>query len=144
MSWWSRLSEIIETRGITPEHLSQVSGVPLKSIYGYLKGSVENPRGDVLRRLASAAKTTESYLRYGNAQTAVAITTVKKIPLIKLNAFASIQVPGDAMSAWDGVSEVTAPNNLADGCYAVEITDESGANEFRIGDHLICDPHAPP
>jgi SOS-response transcriptional repressor LexA len=142
MTWWQRLAEIIETRGITPEHLAEVSGVPIKSVYGYLKGSVENPRGDVMRRLAAAARTTESYLRYGAATAPVAAASIRKIPLIKLNAFATLQVPSDHMSAWDGVSEVIAPSDTGDRCYAVEITDESGSPEFRVGDFLICDPTA--
>lgn len=142
MTWWQRLAKILETRGITPEHLAQVSGVPIKSIYGYLKGSVENPRGDVLRRLAAGAMTTEAYLRYGNSPAITAPPTIKKIPLLKMSAFATLQVPGDHLSAWDGATEVIVPPTTPDGCYAVEIEDESNSPEFSVGDYLICDPQA--
>lgn len=142
-TWWERLALIIQSRGITPERLADESGIPLKSIYGYLKGVVDNPRGNVIARLAQAAGTTEAYLRYGSNASQTHAAVLRKIPLIKLNAFATIQMPNDYMLAWDGVSEVTAPNNLSEQCYAVEITDESGGDEFKCGDILICDPVAP-
>lgn len=142
MTWWERLAQIIDTRGLTPERIASVSGVPLKSVYGYLKGDVANPRGDVMRRLAVAVGTTEAYLRYGTAGNSERSSAVRKIPLIKLNAFATLVVPADAMSAWDGVSDVIVPMDVHDGCYAVEITDDSGGSEFRAGDVLICDQSA--
>ena len=67
MTWWERLSLEMSARNLSPEDVASRSGVPVKSVYGYLKGDVENPRGDTLRRLANAVHMSEQQLRYAGA-----------------------------------------------------------------------------
>ncbi|MCL4743794.1 MAG: helix-turn-helix domain-containing protein [Burkholderiaceae bacterium] len=66
--WAQNLDRWRLLRGMTTEELSDAADVNLKSLYGYLKGEVHNPRGDTLQRLADALGTTEEELRFGSPQ----------------------------------------------------------------------------
>jgi SOS-response transcriptional repressor LexA len=65
MSWNERLRALVKELGLTMAELERRSGVPYDSINKYLRGEVENPRGDTLDRLAKALGTTVVYLRTG-------------------------------------------------------------------------------
>ena len=65
MTWWERLKKTMEARGLSPEEVAKHANVSVTSLYGYLRGDVAQPRGDAVARLARAAHTTESALRYG-------------------------------------------------------------------------------
>lgn len=65
MKWNERLKRIVEGKNISMAELHRRSGVPYDSINKYLRGDVDNPRGDAMARLAEAVGTTETYLRTG-------------------------------------------------------------------------------
>ncbi|NDB67351.1 MAG: LexA family transcriptional regulator [Methylocystaceae bacterium] len=65
MIWWDRLKYLMEEGKLSMAELSRRSEIPYDNLAKYMKGKVDNPRGDTLRRLAEAVGTTEYYLRGG-------------------------------------------------------------------------------
>lgn len=65
MKWNERLKRLVEDQGLSMAELHRRSEVPYDSINKYLRGEVDNPRGDAMEKLARAVGTTETYLRTG-------------------------------------------------------------------------------
>ena len=139
MRWWERLSKIIEARDLLDEQVAKDARVPVKSLYGYLKGEVDNPRGDVVQRLARAVQTSEQALRYGDTPAHVPL---RRVPLLDMSKLGTLKANQDPLSVWDGISYATVPGDVRDGAFAVALTDNSGEPEFQEGDLIICDPAA--
>lgn len=140
MEWWQRFAKLVETRGLTPERIADATGIPVKSIYGYMKGVVRNPRGDVAQRLAAVFGLTEQELRYG---VQFKIVNLKRIPLLDLNKLGTLNAGESPLSVWDGVSVVSVPAaDVSEQAFGVTLTDDSGAPTFSNGEIIICDPLA--
>lgn len=146
MQWWERLKILMDRDGWSVEALEAKSGVHAKSIYGYLNPSpgrtpVANPRGDTLKKLASALNVTEQYLRFGpDMKTAAPLS--KNIPLLDMNKLGTLKTKTDPMVVWDKVSTMPVSQDVPNGCFGVSIVDESGMPDFKPGETLICDPSA--
>lgn len=138
MTWWERLRAELKRRGKTIRWLADESGVPEKSVYGYLRGDVDNPTGDIMFKLAQAVGWTESQLRYGIASD-LAID-LKPIPLITLEQLGKLRIGQDHMAVWDQVSVVAVPMETPTAAFGVTLNDESGEPDFHDGDVLICVP----
>lgn len=65
MSWKERLQKLVKEKNLTKADLSRLSGVPYDSVNKYLRGDVDNPRGNTLEKLAGALDTTVTYLQTG-------------------------------------------------------------------------------
>lgn len=140
MTWFERLRRVIETRDLSVEEVARRARVPAKSLYGYLKGDVDNPRGDIVKRLAHAVGLTEQALRYGDIPSNV--VSLKKIPLLEMNKLGTLTASDDPLSVWDGVTNVSVPADIPDGSYGVTLVDESGGEDFKAGEIVICNPGA--
>jgi SOS-response transcriptional repressor LexA len=138
MTWWERLKAELKRRGKTARWLARESRVPEKSIYGYLRGDVDNPTGDIMLKLAQAVGWTESQLRYGIASSVT--IDLKQIPLITLEQLGKLRIGQDHMAVWDQVSVVAVPMETPTAAFGVTLNDESGEPEFHVGDVVICVP----
>lgn len=65
MSWSDRLREGVQELGWSKAELARRSGVPYDSVNKYLRGDIDQPRGDTLNRLASAIGKDPIWLRDG-------------------------------------------------------------------------------
>lgn len=65
MQWFERLQAAIDDLGWKKSELSRRSGVPYDSVNKYLRGDIEQPRGDTLDRLARAIGKSSLWLRDG-------------------------------------------------------------------------------
>ncbi|PLU83504.1 phage repressor protein [Sinorhizobium medicae] len=65
MSWWKRLDERRKELGWNKAELARRSGIPYDNINKYLRGEIEQPRGDVLETLARTIKRPLLWLRDG-------------------------------------------------------------------------------
>jgi phage repressor protein C with HTH and peptisase S24 domain len=65
--WGERLKAAAEELGWSAAELSRRSGVPVENIKKYLQGSVDNPRGNVIAKLATALDRPEVWLSHGEA-----------------------------------------------------------------------------
>lgn len=118
--------------------LIRESGVSRDLVYKYMRGEVESPRGDILTKLGAPLGMTEMEVRYGVRS----LRGVKNIPLLKMNKLGTLEKGEDFKTVWDGASVVTVPGDVSDACFAVDLDDESGGDEFRLGDTIICDTAA--
>jgi SOS-response transcriptional repressor LexA len=142
MQWWERLRVAMDARRLSPEYVAEKAGVHIKSLYGYLKGDVEHPRGTVVRRLAEAVQMTEQELRHGDVPGNT--VTLKRIPLLDMTKLGRLKPGQDPLETWDRVSYVPVPQDVPDGAYGVTLVDESGGDTFRKGEVIVCDPAAEP
>lgn len=136
-TWWERLAAAMTTRNLSAEMVAQRSGVKLKSLYGYLQGEVDNPRGDTLARLAASVGVSERYLRYGEVE-----TPLKRVPLISMDRLRALKANDSPLSVWDNVSTTPAPIDVPEDSFGVTISDDANAPEFKPGDVVICSPSA--
>lgn len=65
MEWWQRLKRRLDELGMSGAELSRKSGVPYTSIAKYLKGTTDQPRGDIPDRLAQSVGKTKLWLLEG-------------------------------------------------------------------------------
>lgn len=138
MTWWERLGAELKRRGKTARWLARESGVPEKSVYGYLRGDVDNPTGDIMFKLAQAVGWKEGELRYGFASDRT--IDLNQVPLITMEQLGKLKIGQDPLAVWDQVSVVTGPSDMPAGAFGVTLTDESGAPAFHAGDVVICVP----
>ena len=139
MHWWERLKRRMQDRGLKPADLATRAGVNVKSVYAYLDGRVPQPRGDTLKRLATALDLSEMELRFG-ADAPPNIVPLKKVPLLDMRKLAKLKPSQDPMSTWDGTSVVSVPMDVPDRAYGITLIDDANAPEFTTGDVVICDP----
>lgn len=142
MEWWERLKLAMVARRLSPEYVAEKAGVNLKTLYGYLKGDVEHPRGSTVRRLAEAVQMTEPELRHGEVPANT--VTFKRIPLLDMVKLAKLKPGQDPLETWDRTSFVPVPADIPDTAYGVRLVDESGGNTFKRGEVIVCDPGADP
>ena len=65
--WGERLKTATDEKGWTAAELSRRSGVPIENIKKYMQGSVDNPRGNVIAKLAAALDKPAVWLSHGEA-----------------------------------------------------------------------------
>jgi hypothetical protein len=65
MHWSDRAKARMEAIGLSAVELSKLADVPYDQVLKQLQGHVDNPRGDTMKRLASALQMTEKELRFG-------------------------------------------------------------------------------
>lgn len=65
MDWSDRLNEAMQALGWNKAELSRRSGVPYDSVNKYLRGNIDQPRGDTIERLAKAIGRDPLWLRDG-------------------------------------------------------------------------------
>lgn len=65
MKWWERLEQEIARRGWSKVELARRSGIDKESIYKYLRGETDQPRGSVMQKLADAIGRPLLWLRDG-------------------------------------------------------------------------------
>ena len=139
MKWWERLKRQMEDRRLSPEDVAKRAGVNVKSVYAYLEGRVDQPRGDTVKRLAHAVHLSEMALRHGG-DAPQNVVPLKKVPLLDMAKLAKLKASQDPLSTWDGTSVVSVPMDVPDGAYGVTLIDDANGPEYRRGDVVICDP----
>lgn len=131
----------MDARGITAAELARRAGIHEKTIYKYLDGKVDQPRGDTLSRIARVLSVSDQYLRFGEPQSIV--TELTRVPLLRLPDMGRLIEGQDPKTVWDGETVVAIPKReLHDGDFAVLIETEAGSPEFRPGEMIICSPSA--
>lgn len=136
--WWQRLQREMTSQGLSAEDVSASSGVPVKTVYGYLKGEVENPRGDTLAKLAASVGVSEEYLRYGGKEE----IPLKRVPLLDMNELRTLNIGESPLDVWDGETTVAAPIDTPEDSFGVVLPNDANAPDFRKGDIVIFSPSA--
>ncbi|MFK4826025.1 helix-turn-helix domain-containing protein [Paenochrobactrum sp. BZR 588] len=97
MKWWNRLDQRITELGWSKAELSRRSGITYDSINKYLRGDIDNPRGNVLEKLAHTIDKPILWLRDGielelpvDAVIQTAITTVRIVGTVEAGTFREV------------------------------------------------------
>jgi transcriptional regulator with XRE-family HTH domain len=141
MSWVDRLNRKFEATGWSKMRLAKEAGVPYDSVLKYLGGKVEQPRGDMLDRLARAVGVTALWLEHGLDDTSLTVLDNKsgQIAPIPVIGFVKAGIWQDVREG--GPADMFVPSI---GGYPVRlqkayIVDGESLNKIaRPGDVLIC------
>lgn len=97
MKWWNRLDQRIAELGWSKAELARRSGITYDSINKYLRGDIDNPRGNVLEKLAQTIDKPLLWLRDGleldptsEGLTPTAITTVRVVGTVEAGTFREV------------------------------------------------------
>nr|WP_278388433.1 helix-turn-helix domain-containing protein [Brucella intermedia] len=76
MKWWERLQQRIDELGWSKAELSRRSGINYDSINKYLRGDIDNPRGNILEKLATTIERSVLWLRDGIEQSEAELSRI--------------------------------------------------------------------
>nr|WP_029924433.1 helix-turn-helix domain-containing protein [Ochrobactrum sp. UNC390CL2Tsu3S39] len=76
MKWWERLQQRIDELGWSKAELSRRSGINYDSINKYLRGDIDNPRGNILEKLADTVERSVLWLRDGIEHTEAELSRI--------------------------------------------------------------------
>lgn len=65
MTWHDRLRQLVAEKELTMADLARLSGVPYDSVNKYMRGDIDQPRGNTLEKLAVALGTNKLFLTTG-------------------------------------------------------------------------------
>lgn len=155
-AWAKRLNEKFKKAGMTKRQLAHSSGVNYDVVNKCLRGEVENPRGDTMRRLASALGTTEIFLRSGEDSVSDRSQVMQGSPQGEarfLTGAKDLPILGRARGGEEGffidngeVAGFTMRPYILDGvseAYAVEVFDTSMEPALRHGWLVWVHPYKP-
>ena len=138
--WWERLNNIVERDDLDIDALAKKANVRPKTLYAYLAGDTQNPRGNVVERLAKAVGVSEQYLRFGDIS--VAAVDVQPVPLLSLHGVSAFtdgkKLLTERISEQTTVVSVDDPQN----CFCVTCEDTANAPRLSPGDILVFDTGA--
>jgi len=141
MTWATRLRQKFAATGWSKVKLAKEAGVSYDSVLKYLDGKVEQPRGDILDRLAKAVGTTAIWLEHGLDDTSLTVLENKagQISPVPVIGFVKAGIWQDVREG--GPADMSVPSI---GGYPVRlqkayIVDGESLNKIaRHGDVLIC------
>ncbi len=84
MKWWHRLEQRMGEIGVSGAELARRTGIPYANINKYVNGKIEQPRGDILEKLARAVGQSVIWLRDGvevDEGTTVTPVTSRLVPV---------------------------------------------------------------
>ena len=129
--WSKRLWRALEWKGWTKRELARRAGIHEQKVYKYLQGRVEQPRGNILQRLADTLGVSESWLRFNVGPAVVHIPVVGRV------AAGENFVPFDDTPLGAGYNAIDFTLEDADPI-AIEVRGESMLPIYRPGDYLLC------
>lgn len=129
--WSQRLNQMLTVRGWTQAELARRTGLSRESIKKYCQGSVAQPRGDALDRLAAALDVQPIWLRDGHGP------QWHSIPVVGYVGAGEKFHAVDDLAQGAGLDSVELDLNDADPI-AVEVRGDSMLPVYRPGDRLLC------
>ena len=133
--WSERLKEWCLDKGWTRAELIRRSGVNRDLVYKYWDGTVQNPRGDIMDRLAAPFEKTGLELHHGVSR----VIGNLEIPLLEANEVGTITPSQNVSDVWGGVHMMAVPAELAENTFSFKVYDNSCAPKFEAGDIVICE-----
>lgn len=129
--WSTRLAQRIKALGWKLPEAAKRCDVDYHSLKKYVKGGVEQPRGDTLAKLARGTGVNLQWLRDGTGP------EYSRIPVVGYASGGEEWLPADDVSESAGLSTVEFDFSAADPI-AIRVRGMSMAPVYRAGDVLIC------
>ncbi len=128
MNWSDRAKQVLKNKGWSTAELGRRTGITYDTLYKQLR-EVDQPRGDVLKRIATALSVNEYWLRTGDG------LMVSEIPL------AGFVSAGEAFVQLDDLAGALdpVPIEFGDNPIAAEVRSTSMVPVYRPGDRVIGD-----
>lgn len=148
MEWFERLQARVRELGWSKRELHRRSDVPYDSVVKYLKGDVDNPRGDILDKLATAVGVTEVWLRYGVDREPAAMASPRipphRVPILTLRELSAMGLAGATAAALADGRTSPAIGGSGPRAFVIKIEDDANAPALAVGDSIFCDPDQNP
>lgn len=146
MDWHDRLQRKRAELGWSKRELHRRSGVPYDSVVKYLKGDVDNPRGDILEKLARAVGVSPLWLRYGvEGEGQLPLNqNGHRVPLVTLGELGIMGLERASAAAFAAGRTTPSIGVTNHQTFAVLIEDHSNAPALNVGDSIFCDPSMAP
>lgn len=131
MTWDQRLNEVWKRTGWSKRVLSERSGVPYDNVLKYLKGAVDQPRGDTLEKLADVLGVDRLWLAEGVQ------TENRPIPLMGfIGAGAEIEPEFEQVPP-DGLDQIHIPFAVPDDMIAFGVRGDSMLPVYKDGSIVV-------
>lgn len=162
MEWWQRIALELKKRDWSVSEFVTRMGYPpederhdplVESVYKYIAGDVENPRGKRMTDMAHALGMTVGELRNETSSSALPLPPVNAQIGGPVLIEGRIPVRGQGMGGKDGalvfadqnMGDVLAPPMLVNvpGAYAVYVIGESMEDRFKAGEVVYVHPFLP-
>lgn len=144
MEWHDRLEAKRRELGWSKRELHRRSGVPYDSVVKYLKGDVDNPRGDILGQLADAVGVTVLWLRYGADTPPTLTQDGHRIPLLTLGELGTMGLERASAAALAIGRTTPAIGVVGRRAFSLKIEDAANTPTLNPGDSVFCDPDMSP
>lgn len=146
MGWHDRLQRKRADLGWSKRELHRRSGVPYDSVVKYLKGDVDNPRGDILEKLAKAIGVSPLWLRYGADEEAgmPKSQNAGRVPLVTVGELSAMGLDTACEAAISAGRTTPAVGSTNARAFALAIEDHSNSPALNVGDSVFCDPGIAP
>jgi transcriptional regulator with XRE-family HTH domain len=150
--WWQRLSARLSDLKWSKADLARRSGVAYDSVNKYLRGAVDNPRGDILEQLSRAVGRDTKWLLFGEIGRAMiapadAMAAKKFFPLDasitrssyvtwdQLPRYSDLEVGFEKHSTRASLLNYVSRHRY----FSVSVPDRSMEPEFKLNEILICE-----
>ena len=142
-SWSERLRHLMQQRGLSKAQLSRRSGINYDSINKYVRGEVDNPRGDVFSRLAEVLGCQVEWLVFGSDQVEPLSSSSGGSPggipfYGDVRAGAWLEVNALHEPSFEHIPLIRDPRYGAGEQFAVRVVGDSMDLIFTPGTYLIC------
>ena len=147
----TNLAYLIDKARTNPNALSGATGVPQSTIWRILNGESEDPRTSTVQKLADFFGVTVQELREndltsvkntprpGHSNVLAVTGGSHRVPLIRYSDV-TVLVRGGGMGRLAPIDWLLTDQFLGANGFAVELTNDSMAPDFKPGDRVICDP----
>jgi len=149
MKWHTRLEKQRTRLGWSKAELSRRSGISYDRINKYVRGEVDNPRGEALEQISKAIGIPVKLLLFGpDSDSSGSLggydrIDIKKIPLITMKDLEKQILALNLIKFLQSVEAAVAVNaRVGSDAFGVVIEDDSMSPNVNSGDVVICDPHA--
>jgi repressor LexA len=133
MAWHQRLQAALKEKGWSKAELSRRSGVPYDNVNKYVDGTVKQPRGDALEKLARALDLDPLFLEHGLDPT----TGETQVPVMGYLGAGSEVEPDFEQIPPEGLEQVSIPFTLPDDMIAFKVRGDSMLPVFRDGAVIV-------
>jgi SOS-response transcriptional repressor LexA len=149
MEWHDRLEKRRKELGWSKAELSRRAHVSYDNLNKYLRGDVEHPRGDHVKKMADAVGVTEQYLWFGvenklqSGDDATIDHSMRRAPLYVWGDLWMLTLSDQGTPA--PVRSLAVPEDeVSASAFFVAAPDDSNSPVFNEGDKMLCDPERLP